>query len=322
MKITHSVSRREFLAANVAVGSTLALANCLTARAAETERVAPAKHYKIIGFSKPFRDFGPEQTADLVAEVGWDGIECPIRSRDTHIEPTRVEEDLPRMVEALQKRGKEVTLVTTDITKLNPAAEKILRAMAKLGIKTYRLGFEKYPPGQHPSKKLTEFGAALKDLAAFNQEIGLRAGYQNHSGENYVGAPVWDLWTIMKNLDPKQMGVCFDIAHATIEGGLSWPIEARLMQPHFVSVFCKDFRWENGAKDWSPSWCPFGGGTVQKRFFDWLRTTDFDGPLSQHHEYESLGKGQEMILNLKKDLATLRDWLSAAQHQSERKEKS
>jgi ADP-ribosyl-[dinitrogen reductase] hydrolase len=30
-------------------------------------------------------------------------------------------------------------------------------------------------------------------------------------------------------------GVCFDIGHATLEGGLSWPIQARLMEPYFVA---------------------------------------------------------------------------------------
>ena len=29
-----------------------------------------------------------------------------------------------------------------------------------------------------------------------------------------VGAPLWDIWTMIKDLDPRDLGVCFDIAHA------------------------------------------------------------------------------------------------------------
>lgn len=307
-------SRREFLANSVASSASLALLGALgsssEAATAPNPTAEKDKPLKVIAFTKPFSNLSFDDTADLVAEIGWDGVECGVRAKSTHVQPERVEEDLPKMVEALKKRGKELTLVTSDITKVTPTAEKVLRTMAALGIRKYRLGFELYPKEEHPAKKLAEVGAALKDVAALNKELGLLGGYQNHSGANYVGAPIWDLWTVIKDLDPKHLGICYDIGHSTLEGGLSWPIQARLMQPHFVAVFCKDFFWEKGAKGWEPRWCNFGTGSVQRAFFQWLKTTPFDGPLSQHHEYKDLGKGPEMVANLKKDLAMLRQWLA------------
>ena len=98
---------------------------------------------------------------------------------------------------------------------------------------------------------------------------------------------------------------------AAIEGGLSWPIEARLMEPYFVSVFLKDFRWEQTAKGWQPNWCRFGEGTVNKAFFANLKKSAFAGPLCQHHEYDH-GAGAEMIANFKRDLTALREWLATA----------
>jgi sugar phosphate isomerase/epimerase len=303
-----SLPRRSFLAQS----SSLAGALLLSRLDSDSLRAEPAgqKPFQILGFTKPFASLSFEETADLVAEVGWDGIECAVRAKSTHIQPERVEEDLPRMVEALKKRGKELTIVTSDITKPTPLAEKLLRTMAALGVRKYRLGFEFYPRDEHPSKKLAEVAAGLKEVAALNRDLGLQGGYQNHSGSNYVGAALWDVWTILKDIDPQHMGVCFDIGHATLEGGLSWPTQARLMQPHFTAVFCKDFYWEKGPKGWQPHWCNFGAGAVQPAFFRWLKTTGFQGPLSQHHEYKELGKGPEMIANLKKDLATLREWLA------------
>ena len=43
----------------------------------------------------------PEQTAELVATVGWDGIECPVRAKG-QIEPERAQDDLPKYAEALR----------------------------------------------------------------------------------------------------------------------------------------------------------------------------------------------------------------------------
>lgn len=269
-----------------------------------------APRWKIIGFSKPFASYSPDDTADLVADIGWDGIECPVRKRAGQIAPERVEEDLPKMVAALKKRGKEVTIVTTEITRLDPLAEKILRTTAKLGIKQYRLGFAKYTAAQSVPETVREVGAALRDLAAFNRELGLQGGYQNHSGVDMVGASVWDLWMMLKDLDPKAIGVCFDISHATLEGGLSWPVQARLIEPFYAAVFLKDCYWEKGANGWQPRWCPFGEGIVQKSFLANLRKSAFAGPLCQHHEYKELGKGPGMVAHLKKDLATLRAWLA------------
>jgi sugar phosphate isomerase/epimerase len=299
-----SVSRRRFLQTSALTAAAVA------AGAGQSDAAASAVPWKIIAFSKPFANLSPDETADLVADIGWDGIECPVRTKAGHITPERVEEDLPKMVEALKKRGKEVTIVTTEITKVDPLAEKVLRTTAKLGIKKYRLGFTKYTKDKPVPETVKEVGAALKDLASLNKELGLQGGWQNHSGADYVGASLWDLYIMMRDLDPKHMGVCFDIGHATLEGGLSWPVQARLMEPFYVAVFLKDFYWEKTDKGWSPRWCAFGEGSVQKSFLTNLKKSSFAGPLCQHHEYKDLGTGPQMIAKMKKDLAKLREWLA------------
>jgi sugar phosphate isomerase/epimerase len=263
-----------------------------------------------MGFSKPFANLMADETAELVTEVGWDGIDCPVRSKAGQIAPERVEEELPKLLDALKKHGKELPMITTEITKVDPLAEKVLRTAARLGIKKYRLGFVNYAKNRPIPETRREFGTALKDLAGLNRDLGLQGGYQNHSGANYIGAPIWDVWTVIKDLPPEQIGICFDIAHATIEGGLSWPIEARLMEPFFVAVFLKDFRWEQTAKGWQPEWCNFGEGAVEKSFLTNLKKSSFTGPLCQHHEYPH-GAGAEMIANFKRDIAKLRERLSA-----------
>ena len=154
---------------------------CMTAALAagtSSASAARAAPWKIIAFSKPFDKLSPDDTADLVADVGWDGIECAVRAKSGHIVPERVEKDLPKMGEALKKRGKTIEIVTTEIVKLDPLAEKILRTMAKLGIKKYRFGFSKYVKDKPVADTVREQGAVLKELAKFNGEIGVQGGWQ------------------------------------------------------------------------------------------------------------------------------------------------
>jgi sugar phosphate isomerase/epimerase len=300
-------SRRRFLASS-AVG---VLAGTAGGRAVAATPPA-ARSYPLIGFTKPFADLSFDATADLVAEVGWDGVEVAVREgSSTHIAPARVEEDLPRMVEALGKRAKQLAIVTTSVVALDSAGERVLKATAAAGIPRVRLGFLKYPQDGDPAKRVADLHAALADVAAACRDLGLQAGYQNHSGAGYVGAAVWDLHEALADLDPKHVGGCFDIAHATVEGGLAWPLHARLMADRFVAIFCKDFFWEKTDAGQKLRWCPFGEGVVPRSFFEWLKTTSFSGPISQHHEYGSLGKGPGMRAQLQRDLDRLRGWLEA-----------
>lgn len=303
MSAAPALSRREFTRGLIAAGA-------LGAVSLRAQPTAPARRFSIVGFTKPFQHLELEALADTVAEIGWDGIECPVRPRG-QIEPARAADELPRLAEALKRRGKEIALLTTAITSVSqPATEPLLRTAAKLGIRRYRLGIWRYRMDRSLPAQLAEVGAQLRDLAALNRELGLQAGFQNHSGSDWVGAPVWDLWRALEKLEPREMGVCFDIAHATIEGGLAWPMHARLMQPWLTAVFVKDFVWERTRRGWQPRWVMLGEGMVDPEFFRWLKTTDFAGPISQHHEYDH-GQGAPMVEKMRRDLAALRAWLAA-----------
>lgn len=298
-------TRRHFLAA-VAAGGVAA-----TVAASELDRARPGRN-PILGFTKPFTHLSFAETADLVAEVGWDGVEVAVRpGKSTHIAPERVADELPRLAEELRGRDRDLSLVTTGVVRVDKSAEQVLRTVAAVGCRRVRLGFVRYPPDAPPAKLLAECRAPFGEIAALCRELGLQAGYQNHSGADFLGAPVWDLWEVIRDTDPAHLGACFDIGHATVEGGMAWPLHARLMADRLVAVFVKDFAWERTPKGQTAAWCPLGQGVVDRAFFQWLRGTGFAGPVSQHHEYPGLGKGAEMVAAFKRDLAVLRDWLAA-----------
>jgi sugar phosphate isomerase/epimerase len=299
--LSSALPRRRFI-----VGSAVTLGALFCERRAFA--AASSQRFPIITFTKPFQSIGFEETAELIAEVGYDGIECPLR-KNGQIVPERVEEDLPKLQEALKKRRLDLTLITTDVAKVNPLNEKVLRTAAKLGVKRYRLAFSQYDLTKPIPPQLANLKSQLRDLAALNKELGIQGGIQNHSGRDHIGAPVWDIYELIADLDPKHLGTCFDIGHATLEGGYAWPINAKLMEPFFTCVYVKDFLWKKSDKGWSAEWRPLGEGMVSRTFFEWLKSSAYSGPISQHCEYLK-GGGPAERAQMKKDLAVLKGWLA------------
>lgn len=267
-----------------------------------------SQRFSIIGFTKPFQSLTSQQVAETVAEIGWRGIECPIRANG-QIEPARVADDLPELIEALKTVNCEVSIVATDITSISqPHAETILQTLSQLGIRRLRLGYWHYRADQSPAARLDEIAPHVRELAAACKDLGLKAGIQNHSGATYVGAPVWDIHALVRDLDPSSMGICFDLGHATLEGGLSWPTQAKLMEPFLTAVFVKDFVWAKGPIGWTEQGCPLGEGMVSQQFFRQLNASKYEGPICQHHEY-ALGNRSQMVAHMKRDLKVLKAWL-------------
>jgi sugar phosphate isomerase/epimerase len=296
-------TRRRFLA------GTLAGAAAVAWPSVAQEAKSP---WKIGGFTKVLQDLSFEETARVSAEVGWDGIECPVRAKG-QVLPERVEDDLPRMVAALKAKGQEILVLATDIRAADePLTEKVLRTAARLGIRLYRLGPLRYKEDLPIARQLEGFRAKLKDLAALNREIGITGLLQNHSGNGYVGAPLWDLHELLKDTDPRQLGVHYDIGHATVEGGLSWPTTFALVKERIGAVIVKDFYWKTTPGQGATTvWVPLGQGSVQPRFFAMLRASGFSGPITMQFEYPfEGGPGLDpRVRALKADNATLRGWV-------------
>lgn len=256
-------------------------------------------------FTKPFNSISFDALADQIAALGFDGIEAPIR-KGGHIEPTEVPDKLPQLVEALAKRNLKITILTSDINDASdPVSCNVLKVAASLGIKRYRMKYLKYDLDQPIMEQIERWRPQLNELAELNRDLGITAVYQNHAGKNTFGAPLWDLSVALKGISPNEIGVAYDIRHAAVEGGMSWPITFALIWPHVDSVYVKDFVWE-GKKLRN---VPLGTGLVPKEFFKKLKTKKFTGPISLHEEYLD-HKNPELVEQhwqaIKTDLETLK----------------
>lgn len=298
---TTAYGRRAFLQRAAVVGSSL-----LVSRGAACGAVAAVPRRPICAFIKFIQSLSYEQMAHEVAEIGFDGIESTVR-KGGHVLPERVEDDLPRQLEAVKSAGIDVTMISTDVLRLDqPYTRKVLETASCLGIKKYRMGFYYYSSKRPLESQLKDVRAALVDLAAFNRENGMSAVYQNHSGADYVGAPIWDICSVLEDISPDEVGIAFDIRHATIEGGLDWPLNFRRARPHVRAYFMKDFDW-NGRMD---THVPLGTGRVDPAYFAMLRESADDYPVSLHVEYLEHAGVKENVAALRKDLGTLKKLLN------------
>lgn len=301
MPSSNQIARRSFLAGTAAAAAASMLP------AANLQAGSEKKGNKICAFVKFVQSLTYDQLAETIAELGFDGIEATIRDRG-QILPEQVEEELPKLVEALKKHGLEINVMASSINSIDqPHTEKVLRTAAGLGIKRYRMKNYYYDLNRSIDEQLDQLRPVVKDLIDMSRALGISALYQNHSGNRSVGAAIWDLDRLFENYPADDFGIAFDIRHATVEGGLCWPIHFGLMKPHLTAVYVKDFRW-NGNK---PANVPLGTGRVEKSFFPMIAKAGFTGPISLHVEYLGHSGVEKNIAALKNDLKTLRQLLTA-----------
>jgi sugar phosphate isomerase/epimerase len=290
------------------------LAGTMLAGAALPGRAAGGK-LKVAIFSKHLPFVRGEALAQAAADVGFDGVDITVRAGG-HVAPERVRQELPPLVAAIRRHGLEVPMITTDIADLEtPHAEDMVAAAAGLGIRYYRFGAYKWAADRPYPAQLDAFRPRLAKLAALNAKYQTCAMYHIHSGVGLVGASVWDLYLLMRDLDPKLVGVNYDVAHATIEGGLGgWIDSFHITGPHLRGIAVKDFIWaKNAGGRWAEQWMPIGQGMVRWReFFAMVAQAGFDGPLQVHFEYPLGPAPAAVYAAMKTDLATLRGQLAQA----------
>lgn len=276
--------------------------------------------FKISIFSKHLHWLDYPEMAKVAATMGFDGVDLTVRPNG-HVLPERVEQDLPKAVTAVRKEGMDVYMITTSITNAtDPNTERILKTASSLGIRHYRTGYYMYDEKISIDENLVRFKDQLSKLESLNKKFAISGEYQNHSGGQYFGAPVWDLYGVLKQINSPWIGSQYDINHATVEGANTWPIGLILLKPYIKSIDIKDFLLTKKGDNWQVEYVPIGNGMVDfKKYFGLLKQYGISVPISVHYEYalggaehgdRSLTISREAVIAaMKKDLTTLKSFL-------------
>jgi L-ribulose-5-phosphate 3-epimerase len=296
-----NTSRRRFLRNALLTG---ALSPLVRAEVFGSTNIASTEKIKVYIFSKHLQLLNYNDLADAVKEMGFDGIDLAVRPGG-HVEPDRVEEDLPKAAEAMKKVGFAPSLMTTAVSDANNETDKrLLTTASKLGFKDYRMNWYHYPENKLMPEALKELAEKVKDLGKLNRDLGIIGYYQNHAGLN-IGSVIWEIYELIKDADKQFMGVQYDIRHAMFEGAESWQNGLRLIHPRIKNVSLKDFRWQQKNGKWVVEDVPIGEGMIDfKSYFKLLKQYGIRVPFSMHVEY-SLGGAEGGSRNItidKKDV--------------------
>ena len=337
-----TIGRREFLrgsagAAEMIGGlgaTTLPAASRAQAPGAPLPPVAGAMPWKIDIYTRHLQwTRSPDEIGEGAKRMGFDGVDITVRPFPGHVDPARVKEDLPPFVKAIRSHGVEVHMITCPITDADsPHAEAILDAASNLGIRHYWWDGLQYAKGQPIMPQLEAMRPRVAGLARLNAKYGMTAMYHTYGGEHtvndrvFVSGPMWDILYLLRDHDPREVGIQWDSCHMTNAGGLrTWELNLRAAGPYIRGISWKDSLQEKAADGhWFPHYVPLGQGNVELvRAVAVLREIGFEGPMEIQPEHiqgaggegmPKLEEPKEWVYGLMQaDLATLRAAIRASE---------
>ncbi len=308
-----NVSRRSFLR-RVAGVSAAGVARAVVGSAETVEStsnvgVLTMGKPSVCVFSKYLQFLNYADLARTCKELGLDGIDLTVR-KGGHVEPDTLHRDLPNAVDSIRAEGLVVSMITTNLNDgADPTAKPILEAASQHGIRYVRCGGLKYEKDGNPYDQLAGHLSKLRELSKMAEDLGLVLGYHNHSGMYNVGAPLWDLLWLVREIGSDSFGSNFDVGHACIEGGLgAWEINARVLAQYVKMMAVKDYLWENKELQWVSL------GSGQAKLVETLkimRDAGFAGPISLHIEYKTPSR-DALLDEIRQSVVVLRRYLEEA----------
>lgn len=277
-------------------------------------------------FSKHLQFLDYPQMAKVAADLGFDGVDLTVRPGG-HVEPEKVEEDLPKAAEALSDRGLLSLMMTTAVTNVNdPLNLNVINTAVDQGIRYYRMGYYKFEEDKTWKENLDRCKRDIEGLASLHEEHGIHGAYQNHAGTG-VGAYITDVVYLLEGLNPLWTGCQYDIRHAVVDGGLAWGNGVKWLKDSISTIAVKDFTWAKHPQTgkYSIMHTPLGDGMVDfVGYFKLLRQLEIHPVVTLHCEYDLGGANygsreltipkRKVYKAIKKDLTVLLDlWQKSAE---------
>jgi L-ribulose-5-phosphate 3-epimerase len=273
---------------------------------ARAPRITPI----VCAFSQNLIKVPYSQLGVIAQQIGYDGVDLTVMDGG-HVNPHITNVDLVRAIESVRGAGLEVPLITTALTTVNDQTTYPILAIAgHTQVHLYRTGFWPYAAAQNTTldipRRMAQVRNDVGSLMTVGRSYQMATAVPNRAG-SFVGEALWDMQSIIGDLDPQWVGYYFDPSQATAEGGVSgWEIALRLALPRLKAVALQDFTWEKPAK---MQLCPLGEGIVDwQAFFRILAAAQFTGPVSVHQEYTV----QDELGAMAKDLEFVRKQVKQA----------
>jgi sugar phosphate isomerase/epimerase len=169
--------------------------------------ILPNEQVSFSLFTKPWKTLSVWELGQLVKELGFDGVEFPLRD-GYQLEPANADQ-LPQLAQQLADHGVKIFSVAggTD--------EKVFAGCAEAGIPVIRIMPSiKHEFGYRGSEE--RMRKQLETLVPLCERYGVKVGLQQHYG-NFV-ADSTGLLHLMEGFNPANVGAVWDAAHDALAG--------------------------------------------------------------------------------------------------------
>lgn len=273
---------------------------------------------QLVMFSKHLAPLSIAESCARVRDLHLDGLDLTVRPGG-HVLPENVAKDLPAALKTARDHGLAIPMITTAITDAGTgSAEQIAATAASLGIKELKLGYWPYKEFGRIHELIDSARQSMDGLEALGQKHGVRFSIHSHSG-SALSAEAGNIYLILKDRNPRNVGAYLDPGHMTLEGGgLGWMQGIDLLQKFVTMVAVKSWgptsrRDElTGELHWDHRIVPLREGTVRWReVFRCLKQLSWDGVVTFHSEYQGKSSWrdlstEELVAQTREDVAYLR----------------
>ena len=234
------------------------------------------------------------KTADFLRSCGYDGVEWTAR-KGGFVDPNAATAVEFKCAQAAASAAgiKAESLVVGFLRGDEPGAERLVMHAAEAGFKSFRGAYFRYDRAKTHRENKDAFRSGFDSLAALAEKSGMKACYQNHSTYSKAvplfGSLVWDLASVIRDYDPKVIGIQYDPMHVRAEGGPSWDHTLGTVARWIDIVCLKDFHFalDDSGRDWKRVLVPAGKGIVD--FGEVKRLMALEGVeprFTVHYDYE------------------------------------
>ncbi len=232
-------------------------------------------------FTKPWPDKSLDELGVMVKNMGFDGVELPVRP-GFQVTPETVRKRLPEAKKVLEDHGVKIGSVAggTDeatIAACGEAGIPVIRVMVNIDMNIGYFATER--------KVRKEYDALIPLL----EKHGVTIGVQNHCG-TMVGSSL-GLMRLIEDYDPGHVGAVLDLAHCGLVGEPD-VMAIDIAWSHLALVNLKSAYWvrESGPEvqdaAWHHYWTLGGYGiTNWKASIDDLKKRKFKGDICLSAEY-------------------------------------
>jgi sugar phosphate isomerase/epimerase len=257
-------------------------------------------------FTKPWRATPMDELGELVAHMGFDAVELPVRP-GYQVVPDEAAMGLKAAVERLAAEGIAVASVASS------ADESMFSACANAGVDVIRIMVPSSTRGYVETGD--EIARELDAISVRAARYGVRVGIQPHH-DDYI-ADSSELHALLLDRDPALIGAIWDAAHDALarkrpEHGLD------LLWPWLLMVNLKSarYQWQEplsraGDAVWEPVFTPATEGMAEwGRALGHLAQRSWSGPICLTAEYTD---ESDLVAKVTADLAHAKQLLAGVE---------